>query len=682
MADSPLSAFVALTVFPVTSTGSLSFVNNHASLSGGAVHIESANDNIFFAPGAAFTGNTASGSSGSGGAVYIGDSNKYIYFYSASFVGNKATVSGGALTLSQLNTPVNLYSCTFRWNRAELRGAMYFRVANGKGLLAAVTSNAVQLHNATVIGNHASTDGGGLACDVLNAVSVMDSRFEDNTAGRNGGAIAATQSNINVSTTAFARNSAGAAGGAVAMNSNSGLNVQPAAAYTDAVTVFAHNSAVTEGGAIFLGASNTLSTYGPVVFDENMCTGSGGRGGAVSVNTLSTVTVGAAASLSSNGVRGYGGALSVTASALAFGPHNVSFVNNSAASGSALYLSSSSTSAVTLAPPASSTVGRIVFRDNVCHSQGGTVYWECDGMPANASTSSAGSTVLFGPSLAHYQRVLWGKNTAPLSSQVATQPIALSGGKQSSSSSSSSSATAVSVTVMAVQQYNAFLQPSPSFRLTDYFGSVNTTDHTTTATASVLKPYYCGGNSHIGYLSGVTTETALAGVVTFRNISVFCYPGGNMTLLYQAQPSGFDPSHTVTTRVTLVFRACRDGEVLVNNQCEDCPAGSYSLHYAPTGVCTPCPANTVDCKGSTIVVAPGYWRLSPYSTVMLSCPLPGSCAGGDGDGNGRRRLQAVAYSSAVQSFSPGCTQGHTGPLCAVCASSYYLDTTKQVGESY
>ncbi len=42
---------------------------------------------------------------------------------------------------------------------------MYFRVANGKGLLAAVTTNAVQLQNATVIGNRAATDGGGLACD-------------------------------------------------------------------------------------------------------------------------------------------------------------------------------------------------------------------------------------------------------------------------------------------------------------------------------------------------------------------------------------------------------------------------------------------------------------------------------------------------------------------------------------
>jgi predicted outer membrane repeat protein len=562
-----------------------------------------------------------------------------------------------------------------------------------------------------VIANSADLDGGGLACDILNAVAIVDSRFENNVAGRNGGAVADTQSYINVSGTTFSRNTAGAAGGAVAgvqsninitsamfawniagaaggavaLNTSTALVVLPAAGDTGAGTVFAHNVAVTEGGAVCLGTSSSLSTLGSVVFDANRCTASSGRGGAVSVNTLSTVTVGAAASFSSNSVRGYGGALFVTASALVLGPLDVSFTNNSAASGSAVYVSSSSTSAVTLAPAASTTVGRIVFHDNVCHSQGGTVYWECDGLPAlNASTGSAGSTVLFGPSLAHYQRVLWGNNTAPLSSQVATQPTALSGGKQSSSSSSSSSSstTAVSVTVMAVQQYNAFLQPSPSFRLTDYFGSVNTTDHTTTATASVLKPYYCGGNSHIGYLSGVTTETALAGVVTFRNISVFCYPGGNMTLLYQAQPSGFDPSHTVTTRVTLVFRACRDGEVLVNNQCEDCPAGSYSLHYAPTGVCTPCPANTVDCKGSTIVVAPGYWRLSPYSTVMLSCPLPGSCAGGDGDGNGRRRLQAVAYSSAVQSFSPGCTQGHTGPLCAVCASSYYLDTTKQVGESY
>ena len=108
-------------------------------------------------------------------------------------------------------------------------------------------------------------------------------------------------------------------------------------------------------------------------------------------------------------------------------------------------------------------------------------------------------------------------------------------------------------------------------------------------TATVLN-YHCGiGQSHLGYLSGVTTVAAIAGVVTFDAVSAYCWPLGNMTLLFQAQTSGFDQSHYVTTTLTLVFRQCRDGEVLVNNVCQACPSGSYSFQYDPVGslCCTP-----------------------------------------------------------------------------------------------
>ena len=96
--------------------------------------------------------------------------------------------------------------------------------------------------------------------------------------------------------------------------------------------------------------------------------------------------------------------------------------------------------------------------------------------------------------------------------------------------------------------------------------------------------YHCGdGQSHLGYLSGVTTVAAKAGVVTFDTVSAYCWPLGNMTLQFEAEPSGFDPNYYVTTTLTLVFRQCRDGEVLVNNACQECPSGSYSFQYSPTG---------------------------------------------------------------------------------------------------
>ena len=102
-------------------------------------------------------------------------------------------------------------------------------------------------------------------------------------------------------------------------------------------------------------------------------------------------------------------------------------------------------------------------------------------------------------------------------------------------------------------------------------------------TATVIK-YHCGtGQSHLGYLSGATTVTAMAGVVTFDAVSAYCWPLGNMTLQFQAQPSGFDASHAFISTLILVFRQCHDGEVLVNNMCQTCPSGSYSFQYSLTG---------------------------------------------------------------------------------------------------
>ena len=77
---------------------------------------------------------------------------------------------------------------------------------------------------------------------------------------------------------------------------------------------------------------------------------------------------------------------------------------------------------------------------------------------------------------------------------------------------------------------------------------------------------------------------AMAGVVTFDAVSAYCWPLGNMTIQFQAQPSGFDPSHYVSTTLNLVFRQCLDGEILVNNACQACPLGSYSFKYSPTGL--------------------------------------------------------------------------------------------------
>ena len=35
------------------------------------------------------------------------------------------------------------------------------------------------------------------------------------------------------------------------------------------------------------------------------------------------------------------------------------------------------------------------------------------------------------------------------------------------------------------------------------------------------------------------------------------------------------------------------------------------------------------------MASPGYWRISPLATILLTCPLPYACIGGTGVTNSR-----------------------------------------------
>ena len=53
----------------------------------------------------------------------------------------------------------------------------------------------------------------------------------------------------------------------------------------------------------------------------------------------------------------------------------------------------------------------------------------------------------------------------------------------------------------------------------------------------------------------------------------------------------------------------------------------------------------------TLDLEPGFWRTSSSSTKVLPCLNPKHCKGG-------------------ADTADLCAEGHTGPLCAVCASDY------------
>ena len=114
--------------------------------------------------------------------------------------------------------------------------------------------------------------------------------------------------------------------------------------------------------------------------------------------------------------------------------------------------------------------------------------------------------------------------------------------------------------------------------------------------------------------------------------------------------------------MTLFFRECYRGEIILNGQCQPCSTGKYSFEY-PVNNYTFCNDGSkvigiTSCHSDVIDVDNGYWRRFVYSKAILSCSLNiNGCKGGNTTGNGL------------------CMLGYEGPLCSTCSDGYYIDYT-------
>jgi hypothetical protein len=183
------------------------------------------------------------------------------------------------------------------------------------------------------------------------------------------------------------------------------------------------------------------------------------------------------------------------------------------------------------------------------------------------------------------------------------------------------------------------------------------------------------------------------GIANFNNLTAFCIPTGSMTIEFTAQLDGLDASYSLSTFVSLSFRNCRDGEVLVDNQCAECPTGSYAISYSPSAKCQSCPEDAAGCSGSSIVLRTGYWMPSRYSKHPLTCPFGSkACVGGDLFADteasqinatvtaapaGSRRLTASGVVADPAQSTAGCAKGYHGPLCGACNVDYYFSQTQK-----
>jgi len=103
-----------------------------------------------------------------------------------------------------------------------------------------------------------------------------------------------------------------------------------------------------------------------------------------------------------------------------------------------------------------------------------------------------------------------------------------------------------------------------------------------------------------------------------------------------------------------------------STNCTSCAEGYYKDESSAAG-CSACPDGTA-CDAGTgtlteLPIAAGYWRISASTTVVHLCPYPKSCAGG------------AAFEDRGDGY---CSDGHAGPLCAVCKAGYFFDPEDKV----
>ena len=286
------------------------FNYNHADIAGAAlawlgvknIHIDYYN----------FTGNTAGQR---GGAIYVGNYSDFCIVEHCIFTGNNVTNEtlgiGGAIDINADNATV-IHSI-FTDNHAHVGGA----IAAGE------ESGFTKINNVTFTGNGATIDGGAINLRAT-GVSVNDTRFYSNTAGRHGGAlmVGGTGKNNTIYYSVFEKNVAGDHGGAIDWL---------AAAGDIFYSNFTANEAV-YGGGIYLNGVSSNSRIFNVIFDANRATK---NGGAIDCNAS---MMGLNNTLFTNNYAGeYGAALCREANATGgFGGNNTFIKNDAGIAGAAL----------------------------------------------------------------------------------------------------------------------------------------------------------------------------------------------------------------------------------------------------------------------------------------------------------------------------------------------------------
>ena len=159
-------------------------------------------------------------------------------------------------------------------------------------------------------------------------------------------------------------------------------------------------------------------------------------------------------------------------------------------------------------------------------------------------------------------------------------------------------------------------------------------------------------------LRGQTSFIANNGIFNISNFIPNSEPGTSH--YFYAKTSAISPHATRnddnvyndTILININLRECIYGEKISSEACTICPEGTFLIN--PDVQCLSCPNGGNCTGGNNIMVQAGYWRSSNMSKIMYPCPISLACLG----------------SINATDISGSCAIGYTGPMCTACTAGY------------
>jgi predicted outer membrane repeat protein len=297
----------------------------------------------------------------------------------------------------------------------------------------------------------------------------------------------------------------------------------------------------------------------------------------------------------------------------------------------------------------SGTIFDSSFSNNTSTNRGGGIYMGCS-VTTNykcyyslTNTSFTNNSAVEGGGLSFYRtkpsfnNVTFFLNSATYGPDIASYPVRLG--------VIDTDLTEVPVVPYATVSGSTIPQPL-LVALFDDNDQIVSTESTVSAT---LKAY----NEDDTFLVGQASALASDGVFSYEDLIIVTTPGTNAELLATSLAIDYtqpDPNSNVTPSAFLFdfpVRDCILGEILIDNTCKTCEAGTYSLTFNST-FCSNCKTGMNCYSGSNVTIDSQYWRPGNMSDKLFKCPIKDIC------------LDEEA-----------CDTGYKGRLCAECKSKYF-----------